>query len=128
MAEQQPTTQAQQPIMTKAERATKIRRDKLEMMAVQFYTEFKQACKQCHQLGRYSITWGAVIPAIIPSSDEDLDEVLELFAGHLNDLGLTSLEWCNAPVRTTWQEEPVRHGSHVHLRAEWQASMGARFG
>mmetsp|Transcript_37727 Transcript_37727/g.59718 ORF Transcript_37727/g.59718 Transcript_37727/m.59718 type:complete len:122 (+) Transcript_37727:64-429(+) len=112
--------------LTKAAYLAKVRRDKLQDMAVNLVIDLKRDCKTTNALGRRMLTWGAMLPAVIPGSDEDLDEVLNMFAENLQ-AGFTKVEWCKAAVATEWLQKPVRFGSHIHLRAHWGEDGGEYF-
>mmetsp|Transcript_93932 Transcript_93932/g.292492 ORF Transcript_93932/g.292492 Transcript_93932/m.292492 type:complete len:120 (+) Transcript_93932:77-436(+) len=116
------------PVPSKAERLAQARRDKLEHMAAHFVSDLKRDCKNAHELGKRTLTWGAVVPALVPGSDEDLDEVLECFAAGLEEMSFTKIEWCKAKAPPTWVEEPCRFGSHVHMRLYWEDSAQEYFG
>jgi len=47
-------------------------------------------------LGRRTLTWGALLPAVIPGKDEDLDEVLDIFSKRLDECGYAKIEYCKA--------------------------------
>lgn len=94
----------------------KARREQLENMALSLGSDLKRDCKTAHNLKRRTLTWGAILPAIIPGKDEDLDEVLQIFAARLKESGFTKIEYCKAMVPSEWLVAPVRFGSHVHLR------------
>mmetsp|Transcript_33262 Transcript_33262/g.50270 ORF Transcript_33262/g.50270 Transcript_33262/m.50270 type:complete len:128 (+) Transcript_33262:135-518(+) len=113
--------------VTRAQRLAEARRGKLETLTVQFLVQFKKACDEAHKLGRYELTWGAILPAIMPGSDEDLDEVLELFGTSVKDLGFKKIEYCKAQAPTSWDTAPARFGSHVHVRVAWSEDQGDLF-
>merc|ERR1712224_279085 len=101
---------------SQAERLLKIRNAKLEEMSVQLLADLKNYCKGAHVLGKRTLTWGAILPAIMAGSDEDMDEVLKIFARMMGEGSFTKIEWCKAAAPTLWQPEPVRFGSHIHLK------------
>eukprot|EP00408_Alexandrium_pacificum_P003636 CAMPEP_0171227694 /NCGR_PEP_ID=MMETSP0790-20130122/37979_1 /TAXON_ID=2925 /ORGANISM="Alexandrium catenella, Strain OF101" /LENGTH=122 /DNA_ID=CAMNT_0011693815 /DNA_START=60 /DNA_END=428 /DNA_ORIENTATION=+ len=115
------------PVPSKAERLAQARRDKLVSLATSFTADLKSECKDAHASGKRTLTWGAIVPAAVPGSDEDLDEVLECFAENLQALNFSKIEWCRAPAPTTWVQEPCRFGSHVHMRLEWEDSAAEAF-
>mmetsp|Transcript_20432 Transcript_20432/g.39930 ORF Transcript_20432/g.39930 Transcript_20432/m.39930 type:complete len:119 (+) Transcript_20432:68-424(+) len=112
---------------TLAEQQAKARRDKLELLALTFAGDLKKDCKAAHELGRRTLTWGAVVPCLVPGIEEEMDEVLGYFSKNLADAGFNKIEWCRAQAPTTWVEDPCRHGSHVHMRLYWDDEKAPAF-
>mmetsp|Transcript_85195 Transcript_85195/g.183695 ORF Transcript_85195/g.183695 Transcript_85195/m.183695 type:complete len:129 (+) Transcript_85195:70-456(+) len=114
---------------TKVDRLAEARRAKLEGMAEDLASQHSAACKEAHVRKKRELTWGCILPTIMPGKDEDLDEVLELLAQRLKDSRFfTKTEWCAARAPTTWKEEPSRFGGHVQLRVQWKDEAGDLLG
>merc|ERR1712194_9609 len=114
-------------VVTKAERLEKARQDELEAMAAKLIGDLLKQCKTTHELGRNELTWGAILPAIVPGKEEDLDLVLSSFAANARDIGFTKIEYCKAAAPTEWTATPVRFGSHIHLRVTLNQACAAYF-
>mmetsp|Transcript_8768 Transcript_8768/g.16016 ORF Transcript_8768/g.16016 Transcript_8768/m.16016 type:complete len:120 (+) Transcript_8768:98-457(+) len=117
-----------EPVLTKAERLAKVRHDKLSNMALTLTGDLKRDCKVAHASGHRHLTWGAILPVVMPGSTEDMDEVLQMFSENLKGSGFTKIEWCKAAAPTEWLQEAVRFGGHVHLRVHWGEDGGDYFG
>mmetsp|Transcript_25418 Transcript_25418/g.64630 ORF Transcript_25418/g.64630 Transcript_25418/m.64630 type:complete len:127 (-) Transcript_25418:143-523(-) len=116
-------------VVGKDERLASARREKLENMALNLGSDLKEACKAAHALGKRELTWGAILPTIVPGSNEDLDEILTLFAQTLKDNQCFSkVEWLGARAPSKWGEDPCRFGGHVHIRTYWSDAAQELFG
>eukprot|EP00929_Paragymnodinium_shiwhaense_P040824 TRINITY_DN21252_c0_g1_i1.p3 TRINITY_DN21252_c0_g1~~TRINITY_DN21252_c0_g1_i1.p3 ORF type:complete len:124 (+),score=40.34 TRINITY_DN21252_c0_g1_i1:77-448(+) len=113
---------------SKAERLLKIRNEKLVEMALQLLSDLKGACKAAHVLNKRTLTWGAILPTIMVGADEDMDEVLRVFSKLASEGSFTKIEWCKAAAPAAWQDEPVRFGSHIHMRVDWGDDADVFFG
>ncbi|CAE8600328.1 unnamed protein product [Polarella glacialis] len=110
-------------IITLAERHAQIRQEKLEALAVKVMSDLKKQCLTAHELGRRELTWGSVVPGIMVGCEEDMDDVLVIFAKiieHDGDAGgFNKIEWCKARAPTQWVDSPARFGSHMQIRVHW---------
>eukprot|EP00927_Polykrikos_kofoidii_P026592 TRINITY_DN23645_c0_g1_i2.p1 TRINITY_DN23645_c0_g1~~TRINITY_DN23645_c0_g1_i2.p1 ORF type:complete len:115 (+),score=30.62 TRINITY_DN23645_c0_g1_i2:43-387(+) len=105
------------PFLTRAERLVEARQEKLE--------DLKRDCEAANALGKRELVWGSMVPAVMAGSEEDMDEVLVFFARDLEGAGFSNIEWFKAKAPTAWQQEAIRFGSHVQLRAHWPDELFA---
>mmetsp|Transcript_30930 Transcript_30930/g.82104 ORF Transcript_30930/g.82104 Transcript_30930/m.82104 type:complete len:128 (-) Transcript_30930:176-559(-) len=113
-----------QKLISKTERLAVARRQKLEVLGLTLASDFKLACKTVHQSEKREIVWGAILPAIVPGEDDELDEVLEIFSQSILMVSFDKIEWFKAQAPTEWVDEPVRYNSIIRLRVSWNDETG----
>mmetsp|Transcript_78076 Transcript_78076/g.216872 ORF Transcript_78076/g.216872 Transcript_78076/m.216872 type:complete len:124 (-) Transcript_78076:92-463(-) len=116
---------SEKPFVTKAERLENARQEQLKGLALDLFRDLKRDCIAADVLGKRTLTWGAILPAAMCGKSEDTDEVLKYFSEEVSKGPLTSVEWCKAAAPTQWISEPVRFGSHVHIRVYWEDNAWA---